>query len=220
MVSNVINNGGGKEVMTYVYLHKRDGKVFYVGLGQNDRKNDRKSRNPFHLAVWDKALAEGTFSCDVVYEGDRPSCCDEEKRLIAYYPDLCNFTAGGDGGNTWVGDVEERRQSVRHKMNELWSDPTYRENHSRGMKSPKVSEGQRRRFSDPEKCKEHSLATQKSHFSEEDRKTLWGTKNKGRAWFHNPQTDEEWLGKGEPPTGFVRGRSKNKWKGVGGRVSK
>lgn len=201
----------------YVYLHRRDGKVFYVGLGKDDRITDRKSRNPFHLAVWDKALEEGTFTCEKVYEGDRTACCEEEIRLIALYPDLCNLTEGGDGGNTWVGDCDERRKNISNLMKEMWKDEGYRRRHREAMRnSPKVAEGNRRRFAKPGAREAHSLVTQKKHLPEEVRKS-YGVSNKGRAWWHHPETQEEWLGKGDPPAGFVRGRSKSKWKGVGGR---
>ena len=201
---------------SYVYLHRRAGEVFYVGLGQNERITDRKSRNPWHLAVWDKSLEEGTFTCEKVYEGDRTSCSEEEIRLIAYYPNLCNLTEGGDGGNTWVGDCEQRRENVRNKMKELWKDETYRKSHREGMKSEKVSLGQKKRFSNAEAREAHSLATQKAHLPEEVKKS-YGVSNKGRAWWHHPVTLEEWLGKGEPPSHFVKGRAKARWKGVGGR---
>lgn len=201
----------------YVYLHKREGKVFYVGLGQKDRINDKKSRNPYHLAVWNKAENEGTFSNEKVFHGSREECCEEEIRLISIYPDLCNLTEGGDGGNTWVGECEERREHIRKVVTELWKDPEYRKKHREGMSnSQKQKDGQRRRFSTEQGRKKHSLVTQKSHLPEEVLKS-YGVSNKGRKWFHHPETQEEWLGKGEPPSGFVKGRSKSKWKGVGGR---
>lgn len=175
----------------YVYLHKRAGKVFYVGLGQNERISDRRSRNPWHLAVWDKALEEDTFTCEKVYEGDRTSCGLEEIRLIAHYPDLCNLTEGGDGGNTWVGDCEERRKNISNIMKEVWKDEGYRKKHREGMnRDGATSKAQKKRFSKPGAREAHSLVTRRSHLPEEERKRIYGACKVGRKWFHNPETGE------------------------------
>ncbi len=203
----------------YIYKHSRDGVPFYIGIGtRNTRKSSKKHRNKHHLSVWNKSEEEGTFLCEVVFRGTRTDCLEEERRLIKLYGRksideggiLTNWTPGGDGGNTWnTMDREERIETHRIISTIMWEDEEYRKNHSEGMKKSrkKLSESQKRRFSTPESRKEHSERTKRSHLPEEERKRIYGEHNKGRKWFHNPDTGEQktlW----ECPEGWVPGRSR------------
>ena len=201
----------------FVYVHRRSGVPFYVGMGQGNRNLQKQRRNKHHLSVWNKSLQEGSFTCQVIYEGDGSQCADIEKKLIKLWGRkgidrggiLTNYVEGGTGGNTYTPhNYQERIETQRRNTNQLWKSETYRRNHREGMKSPLVSKSQKERFSTQEARDKHSLSTQKSHFTEEDRKKLWGAKNKGRKWFHNPETGEEVLTHNKGPEGWVRGRKK------------
>lgn len=211
----------------YVYIHRRYGYPFYVGMGQGNRMtNMKQGRNRHHLAVWKKSLQEGSFSCEVIYEGNRNQCGEVERKLIKLWGRkgidrggiLTNYVEGGTGGNTYtIHNYEDRIETQRRNTNQLWKSQEYRRNHREGMKSPQLSQAQKQRFSTQENRDKHSLVTQKSHLPEDTRKLLYGNKNKGRKWYHNPETGEEILTHNTPPEGWVSGRYKLKYKGVGGR---
>jgi hypothetical protein len=205
--------------MTYVYLHKRGGVPFYVGMGQGKRNVSKKRRSKFHLSVWEKAECEKSFQSEIIFEGTRVECSEEEKRLIKLYGKkvdggiLCNFADGGDGGNTLTeSNREKSKKSHSIASKKMWEDEEYRKYHKEGMNKSKelISKSQIDRFSNEENRKIHSQKTQKMHFSLEDRKLLWGTSNIGRKWYHNPITGEEILTHYECPFEFVPGRNKNK----------
>lgn len=125
-----------------VYVHLCDRVPFYVGIGLEGRPTSKKSRNPLHLNVWNKSVEEEKFEVQVVYRGTRRECKDLEKSLIREFGKrvdgglLCNFTDGGDGGNTVTPENRERnsqRKSV--SMTERWEDPSHREKVTKSMKS-------------------------------------------------------------------------------------
>lgn len=205
--------------MTYVYVHKRFGAPFYVGMGQGGRCISKKRRNNFHLNTWKKAEDENSFQCEIIFEGTRNECMEEERRMIKMYGKkvegglLCNFADGGDGGNTLTEYNRENSKKIHSiASKKMWESEEYKKSHKEGMERSKelMSKSQKERFSNQENRNIHSQKTQKSHFSLDERKKLWGSYNIGRKWYHNPLTGEEILTHCDCPIGFVTGRNKTK----------
>lgn len=204
--------------MTYVYIHKRGNVPFYVGMGQGNRSISKKRRNNFHLNIWKKAEDEKSFQCEIIFEGTRDECAEEEKRMIKMYGKkvdgglLCNFADGGDGGNTLTEDnIEKSKKSHSIASKKMWQNEEYKKLHKEGMEKSKelMSKSQKERFSNQKNREIHSQKTQKNHFSLEEKRKLWGSSNKGRKWYYNPLTGEELLTHLECPTNFILGRNKN-----------
>jgi hypothetical protein len=86
----------------FAYIHcKPDGVPFYVGKGARRRARYFGERNPHHRNIVRKYEAKnllfGVLECSsdaIAYELERGLV----KRLRSMGVDLCNFTAGGDGG--------------------------------------------------------------------------------------------------------------------------
>lgn len=96
----------------YVYIHRRatDGKVFYVGKGTADRAWQLGSKRNEH---WKRVVAKHGFTVELVETGLQDWYAQErEIELIAFYgmENLCNQTAGGEGGGTRVWTEESRKR--------------------------------------------------------------------------------------------------------------
>lgn len=99
----------------YVYIHKRltDGKVFYVGKGCGKRAWKKSTRNEW----WKRIEAKHGRSVEIPFRNlAEDEAFAKEQELIAFYgrENLCNMTAGGEGG---IEPSEETRikQSIARK---------------------------------------------------------------------------------------------------------
>lgn len=93
----------------YVYKHTRlkDGSVFYIGKGKEDRYKDDGGRNQH----WNRIVKkDGGFNAELIKEGlTNAEACELEKKLINEIGinNLSNQAEGGNGGNTRKGFTKE-----------------------------------------------------------------------------------------------------------------
>ena len=111
-------HGLSKELVFYVYLHKRsDGSVFYVGKGKDKRAFCKKDRNPY----WRKVVKKnGGFDVEIIYEGlDEETAFAKEVETIAFYgmDNLTNMTLGGVS-TTGMRHTSETRKLQSEIMHE------------------------------------------------------------------------------------------------------
>lgn len=152
--------------MFYVYVHKKpcDLTIFYVGKGQLDRLNSRKSRNKH----WWKIVNEFGFVPEIIKRFDiEEDALNYEKELIIQLKYdgfvLCNMTSGGQGTSGLLKSKEDRaRLSLIAKR--FFSIPENREKFSNITKERmrdeeermKVSAGLKKYFANPESRKKLS----------------------------------------------------------------
>ena len=139
--------------MFYVYVHFRGNEPFYVGYGTKKRPTSKQRRNKFHLAVWNKAVEEGCFRYEIVFEGTTEECAKLETELIEKYGRRClgdgpltNIAPGGTGGCT-VTDFNRKsfKEACSERQKKIWKNPGYRE-----KRNANASKGMKERWKDPE----------------------------------------------------------------------
>jgi hypothetical protein len=105
--------------MDYAYIHcKPDGVPFYVGKGKLRRVKYFGERNPHHSAIVKKYgvdnLLVGMLECS-----DEKTALSLEVGLIKCLRrsgvELCNFTAGGDGGRDPTPETRRRLSQAAKK---------------------------------------------------------------------------------------------------------
>jgi len=159
--------------MAIVYLHRRNdtNKVFYVGIGQQERRAYRTdNRND----LWTKIYKRHGRTVEIIHK-DIPfeEACDIEIKLIAFYraylgeKSLANFAIGGQKGNLGKIYTDEQRKNIsiaqkkrfenleerlKHKerLNKIFKDPEYRKKLSERIKNayetkPELKEAARKK---------------------------------------------------------------------------
>lgn len=105
--------------MYYLYQHIRNdnGDVFYVGIGDKYRPNEKSSRNKF----WNNIVSKTEYTVEIVRSFDSwNDACDWERFFIGIYGrridntgTLVNLTYGGDGTSGFkhkASSIEKRRE--------------------------------------------------------------------------------------------------------------
>lgn len=110
--------------MYYLYQHVRNdtGNVFYVGIGDKYRPNEKSSRNKF----WNNIVLKTEYSIEIIrsfYSWEE--ACEWEMFFISIYGrrvdgtgPLVNLTYGGDGTSGFkqsIESIEKRRDSMISK---------------------------------------------------------------------------------------------------------
>lgn len=135
--------------MAIVYLHRRNdtNKVFYVGIGEQER---RAYRTDGRNDLWTKIYKKHGRTVEIIHKDiSFKDACDIEIKLIAFYraylgeKSLANFAIGGQKGNLGKIYTEEQRRNIsiaqkkrfenkeertKHKerLNKIFKDPEYR----------------------------------------------------------------------------------------------
>lgn len=109
----------------YVYVHKRadDGSVFYVGKGTRTRAWQLASKRNTH---WQRIVAKHGLIVEIVESGYQNwYAMEREIQLIEFYgqENLCNQTAGGEGGNgrVWTEESKKRLSDAKKGKPAPWS---------------------------------------------------------------------------------------------------
>ena len=114
-----------------VYIWYEGNRPFYVGMG-NSRRLKNRQRNPHATIRRKKAEQAGIFRQEVVLSGSRKSCEETEKFLISFYGSvtegglLFNFSAGGEGGDTFTFQSEERKREITKKRKQKLKDGQFK----------------------------------------------------------------------------------------------
>jgi group I intron endonuclease len=141
-----------KDTVLYIHTRKSDGGIFYVGIGDEKRPYQKRSRNKY----WRNTVkVHGGFNVTILKTGMTwEEACDLEIKMISFYgrknPDhknpnygcLVNMTDGGDGSKGCIPSEEtkqKRRESMTGKM--------VGENHPMFGKTPSEETRQKQRES-------------------------------------------------------------------------
>jgi hypothetical protein len=117
----------------YMHTRKTDGGIFYIGIGDKNRPNQKSGRNNH----WTNTVKKHGRIVTILVEGMTwERACELEKMMIAFYGrsdlklgPLVNETDGGEGAyGRQMSD--KTRETLRKKNKELWEDPKYREKRS------------------------------------------------------------------------------------------
>jgi hypothetical protein len=118
--------------MYYLYQHIRDdnGQVFYVGIGDKYRPNEKTSRNKF----WKNIVGKTSYTIDIVKEFESVDDAKEwEKFFISIYGrridnsgHLVNLTFGGDGSFGRIdSEYSKRKRSRSFKLKMSYAIDAY-----------------------------------------------------------------------------------------------
>jgi len=110
-----------KEKKYCLYLHttKKDGRIFYVGIGSKRRATTKSSRNKY----WHNIVNAYGFDCNILKDNMTwQEACDIEKKMIAFYGRkdlglgvLCNMADGGEG-NINPNLTENQKQNKKQHI--------------------------------------------------------------------------------------------------------
>lgn len=111
----------------YVYVHRRktDGRIFYVGVGANQRVYSHSSRNPH----WHNAVRKYGKKSEIVKRFDNKCCAlTYEKLLISIIgiDNLTNISHGGDSGNSGIKRSDESNARVSDSLKRHYENPDNR----------------------------------------------------------------------------------------------
>jgi len=115
-------------VQLYVHTRNCDNRVFYVGIGINNRPYDTNKRNMY----WKRTVSKYGHNVHIIYNSlTWEEACSLEIKFIKYYRSinshiLTNMTDGGDGTLGHTHTMSERgKQSLRaYATGRLFSDET------------------------------------------------------------------------------------------------
>ena len=229
----------------HVYIWYDSHRPFYVGIG-NDNRIKSSKRNKRATARRKRAEAAGTFRQEVILTASRRSCGEVEKLLIFTYGSissgglLFNFTEGGDGGDTFSAQPQEKKDELRRKFQKILTPEVC----SKGGKSggPAAVETNRERGNgpwDPEwlrRGKEASLRSRRenpeswSEISRKGAENSWegevgekhksinaaacsktGKNNRGTRTINNGLREKKLFPGDCMPEGYSYGRLKRRW---------
>ena len=143
---------------TYAHARKTDGRIFYIGKGQDDRAYSEKNRNRYWHNVVNKHGYDVQILCDWPTEEE---AFDHEKMLISCFRDmgyeLVNLTDGGEGPSG-VQRSEETRARLSEAGKAYFADPGARARNSEAQKKAyarpqarmRLQEGRAKYWADPE----------------------------------------------------------------------
>lgn len=142
--------------MAIVYLHRRNdtNKVFYVGIGNQER---RAYRTDTRNDLWTKIYKRHGRTVEIIHKDiSWQEACSIEIKLIAFYraylgeKSLANFTNGGEGNLGKIFTEEQRKnmsngqkkrfqnpiemEKQKQRMKEIKKDPIYRKKLSESIK--------------------------------------------------------------------------------------
>ena len=142
--------------MAIVYLHRRNdtNKVFYVGIGEQER---RAYRTDGRNDLWTKIYKKHGRTVEIIHKDiSFEDACDIEIKLIAFYrvflgeKSLANFAIGGQRGNLGKTYTYEQRKNISVAQKKRFENSKEREKHKERLK--KV-------FNTPEYLKKRSEIT-------------------------------------------------------------
>ncbi len=105
----------------YIYFHYTadTNELFYVGKGCNNRSFVKKGRNKYWLGTVEK---HGIIVKIIKNLLSEPLAFAYEKYYIKKYKPKCNFTKGGEGGNTTAFYNEEQKSKYKDKCSKKKKD--------------------------------------------------------------------------------------------------
>lgn len=120
----------------YMHTRKSDGRIFYIGIGDEKRPTDKAGRNQY----WRNTVNLHDYDVTILVDGLTWSrACELEMKMIAFYGRkdlklgcLVNMTDGGQGAKNRVLSQESIEKS-RQKNIEHWADPEKRKRMSEMM---------------------------------------------------------------------------------------
>lgn len=243
MVKDAIINPSDEVTMRCnVYIWYEKYRPFYVGIG-NDSRTKCSKRNKWATNRRKQAELTGMFKQEIVLSGSRKNCEEVEKLLIFTYGSvsegglLFNFTLGGDGGDTFTFQTDEKKKEILSKRKEN-TDPSAS---SQGGKigGARAAVTNKEKGNGPWNSEWLKKGTEASLKSRESSPDLWsdigkkgalsswtgekgvkhreinaaacsktGQKNKGRFWITNELNNSFWRPEmGITPSGWERGRT-------------
>jgi len=128
-----------KDTCLYMHTRKSDGRIFYIGIGDENRPNDKAGRNQY----WHNTVNLHDYNVTILAENlSWERACDLEIKMIAFYGRkdlkhgcLVNMTDGGQGAKGRVLS-DESIEKLRQSNKERWSDPVKRQKMSEERRKP------------------------------------------------------------------------------------
>lgn len=128
-----------RDTCLYMHTRKSDGRIFYIGIGDEKRPTDKAGRNQY----WYNTVNLHDYDVTILVDGLTWSeACELEVKMIAFYGRrdlglgcLVNMTDGGEGAKGRVLS-QESIEKVRQKNIEIWADPVRRQKMSEERRKP------------------------------------------------------------------------------------
>jgi hypothetical protein len=111
---------------TYAHARKTDGRIFYIGKGQDKRAYSESNRNRY----WRNVVAKHGHTVQILREwNSEKEAFDHEVRMITQYRSmgyaLVNMTNGGEGVSGYVFTQEQTAKHTQ-RMLDAWADVEYK----------------------------------------------------------------------------------------------
>lgn len=97
----------------YGHYTKDTNELFYIGIGRQERAISKKYRNKY----WHNIVNSHGYIVKLLVEGITRDCaCSLEIQFINEFNPKCNFTKGGDGGDTTLKLSKEVLKDIRERQ--------------------------------------------------------------------------------------------------------
>jgi hypothetical protein len=170
-----------KDTCLYIHTRKTDGRIFYVGIGDQKRPYSKRSRNKH----WRHIVNKHGFDVTILVENiSWERSCDLEIKMISFYGRLdkkegilVNMTDGGEGSKGCIPNKETRKKMSEKRVGE--NNPNFgkKANEETIKKMSKVHSG---KIISEEHKKKNSEKLSGRIFNEESRKKMKENSTKSR----------------------------------------